>query len=342
VTRQKLLLPFVASLLLLGTGCGTFMAHRMVQSPNTYPTWIAPEAPVLLVFSPNFLTNFPREYLDVGPPSARICYRVINPGEYQLQESVTNWSELGLKRTQFDFRTVLPGQTNEWTAAPRGTVILLHGYALAQFSMAPWAIRLAEAGWRCVLVDLRGHGQSTGRRIYYGTQETRDLSQLLDQLERDGKLTGPVAVFGESYGAALALRWKPLEPRVRTVIAITPYASLSNAVINLGEQYAGWLPKYFLRAGLKKLPVVLQTPAANLDTKTVLARHPERALFVAAGGDKITPPSDVEQLSALAAPGSELIMLPDATHETATYYFNDLVPPVLSWLTNETGRRTGR
>ena len=74
--------------------------------------------------------------------------------------------------------------------------------------MAPWAVRLAEDGWRCVLVDLRGHGKTNGRRIYFGVQEARDLGQLLDRLARDGELAGPVAVVGESYGAALALRWK--------------------------------------------------------------------------------------------------------------------------------------
>jgi pimeloyl-ACP methyl ester carboxylesterase len=85
---------------------------------------------------------------------------------------------------------------------------------------------LAQEGWRCVLVDLRGHGKSTGRRIYFGVQEARDLSQLLDELARDGQLARPVATLGESYGAALALRWKGLDPRVGPVVAIAPCAVL--------------------------------------------------------------------------------------------------------------------
>jgi pimeloyl-ACP methyl ester carboxylesterase len=213
----------------------------------------------------------------------------------------------------------------------------LHGYGLAQFSLAPWALRLAQEGWRCVLVDLRGHGKSTGKRIYYGTRETRDLSQLLDRLEQDGQLNDPVAAFGESYGAALALRWKAAEPRVRTVVAITPYAGLSNAVLNLCHEYAGWVPRMFLRAGLKKLPAVLEVPAQELDTSTELARNPVAALFVAGAEDRITPVADVEQLQALAAPGSKLMVVPGATHEAVTYFFADLVPPVLAWLAGETG-----
>ena len=309
----------------------------MVQAPNTYPTWFAAKAPVELAYSPKLLTNFPKQFVAVGPPTAELCYRVVEPADYHLTISSTNWWEHGRKQFQFDFHADLPGRSNIWTSAPRGTVVLLHGYALAQFSMAPWALRLGQEGWRCVLVDLRGHGKSTGKRIYYGVQEAHDLSQLLDELAQDGRLKEPVAAFGESYGAALALRWKTVEPRVRTVVAITPYAGLSNAVLNLCHEYAGWMPKTLIKAGLKKLPSVLEIPAGELDTTTELARRPVTALFVAGAEDKITPVTDVEQLHALAAPGSELIVVPDATHEAVTYFFADLVPPVLTWLSGKGG-----
>ena len=332
IWRTLLWLALPALLVLSLSGCGTYMAHRMVQAPNSYPTWFAPEAPVLLAYNPNFLTNFPKQFVAVGPPPAKLCYRIIGPADYDLTVSSTNWLEHGVKRTEFIFHGEVPGQSNRWTADPRGTVVLLHGYALAQFSMVPWALRLAQDGWQCVLVDLRGHGKSTGPRIYFGLQEVKDLSQLLDELTRDGRLKAPVAVMGESYGAAAALRWKTVEPRVQAVVAIAPYAGLSNAVMNLRQEYADWLPKTFIKAGLKKLPVILKTNAAELDTTTALARSPVSACFVAGTGDKIAPVADVKQLYELAAPGSKLIVVPDATHETVTYYLDDLVPPVLSWL----------
>lgn len=273
----------------------------------------------------------------MGPPAAKLCYRVIEPADYHLTVSSTNWQEHGEKRIEFNFQADVPAQSNLWTSAPRGTVVLLHGYGLAQFSMAPWALRLAQAGWRCVLVDLRGHGKSSGKQIFYGIHEVHDLSQLLDQLAQDGRLKEPVAAIGESYGAVMALRWQPVEPRVRTVVAITPYAGLSNTVMNLRHEYADWLPKTLVKSGLKKLPSVLGTSAGELDTTTELARHPVRALFVAGAEDKITPAADVEQLHSLAASGSELIVIPDATHETATYFFADLVSPVTTWLSEKSG-----
>jgi len=113
------------------------------------------------------------------------------------------------------------------------------------------------------------------------------------------------------------------------------YAGLSNTVLNLRHEYARWLPKTLVKAGLKTLPSILGIPAGELDTTTELARHPVTALFVAGAEDKITPVADVEKLHALAASGSEFIVVPDATHEAMTYFFTDLVPPVLTWLSGK-------
>ena len=341
MTRQKLYWLFLPVLLAFGTaGCGSFMAHRMAQAPNTYPQWLAAKAPVTLVFNSNFSTNFPRQSVTVGPPAAQLCYRIVEPADYHLKIASTNWLEHGQKRYEFRFHADLPGRSNVWTSGPRGTVVLLHGYALAQFTMMPWALLLAQEGWRCVLVDLRGHGKSTGNRIFYGVQEARDLGQLLDQLGQDGRLQAPVAAFGDSYGASLALRWESTDPRVCTAVAITPYAGLSNVVLNLCHEYADWLPRTFLRAGLRKLPSLLEVPTSELDTTTPLIRHPVPALFVSGAEDKIAQTADVKQLYSLAAPGSELIVVPGATHEAVLYYFDDLAPPVLAWLSRTAGPET--
>ena len=319
------------------TGCGNFVARRMAQSPNSYPQWFGSLARVELAFDKNFLTNFPARFADVGPPAARLSYRIVEPADYQLQVTSTNRLKHGRPYFTFSFHTTMPGHTNAWTAAPRGTVVLLHGYGLAQFAMAPWALRLAEDGWRCVLVDLRGHGKSTGQQIYFGVQETLDLSQLLDALARDGQVAEPVTAIGESYGAALALRWKGVDPRISSVVAIAPYAVLSNAVLNICHDYAKWLPSGLVKAGLRKLPSVLKVESDELDPATVLARSPVEALFVAGAADKIARPKDVQKLFEQAAPGSELVVVRQATHEALPYYFNELAPPVRAWLERQNG-----
>ena len=324
------LVPVV--LALVTAGCGTVTAHLLARAPNRYPDWFDAEAPVTLAFSPKLLTNFTAQVLAVGPPAAQLSYRVVEPADYGLKITSTNWLNHGRKEFQFDFRATVPGRSNAWTATPRGTVVLLHGYGLAQFSMLPWALQLGEAGWRCVLVDLRGHGRSTGKQVFFGKYETHDLSHLLDALTRDGHLQAPVAAMGESLGAALALRWKGEDQRIQTVVALAPYASLSNAVLNIRRDYAAWMPAWIVRAGLIQLPGVLDLPAEELDTTTALRRQPVQALLVAGEDDRIAPVAEVERLQARLLPGSRLMVVPGATHESLTYYFSDLREPVLTWL----------
>ena len=332
--RVFLLLP------LLGAGCGNYMAHRMTQAPNTYPSWLYPSAHVFLSFNENFLTNFPVWFAEVGPPSARLRYHLVEPAEFHLEVTSTNWLKRGRMQYKFAFSAELPAQSNAWSAAPRGTVVLLHGYGLSEFAMAPWALRLAQEGWRCVLVDLRGHGKSTGERIYYGLRESEDMSQLLDVLADRGQLASPPAVVGQSYGAVVGLRWKSIDPRLGSVVAIAPYAVLSNAVLNICHDYAPCLPRAFLRAGLKRLPTVLGVQGDDLNTTTVLARQSVSALFIAGTEDTVTPLNEMRSLFDKALPGSELIVVPAATHETVPYHFSELIPPVLAWLsTNAPSRR---
>ena len=314
------------------SGCGTFVAHCIARAPNRYPTWIAPRAPVELAFNPKLLTNFAAQFVTAGPLPARLCYRIVEPADYDLRITSTNWWDHGQSNYEFTFRASVPGQSNQWTASPCGTVFLLHGYGEAQFAMLPWALRLAQAGWRCVLVDLRGHGKSTGRHIYFGVKETQDMTQLLDALARDGQLTGPVEALGDSYGAVLAIRWITVDPRVRSIVAISPYDSLSNAVMNIRNEYADWVPKFMVKAGMKDLPSVLHIPAGEFDTSTVLKQNQVKALFVAGGLDRITPEAEVAYLRSLAISGSELVVVPEATHEALPYYFSVLAPPVLAWL----------
>lgn len=327
--------------LLLTTGCGSFIAHAMVRSPNRYSKSLAPKAPVTLAFDPKLLTHFPAHTVDVGTPSARLMYRVVEPADYRLAVSSTNWMEHDRIRHRFQFKAAMPAPTNDCTASPRGTVLLLHGYGLAQFSMLPWALRLGGEGYRCVLVDLRGHGKSTGSTISFGLMETGDLRQLMDALQRDGQLAGPVSVIGESYGATLALRLKAADPRVQAAVAMAPYACLSNAVMNVRQEYASWIPKALVRSGIQCLPSVLSVPADELDTTTVLRRQPVEALFVSGGMDRIATEQDVEQLRSLALPGSRTVVVPHASHEVLPFCFADLDMPVLSWLSNQSARRCG-
>src|SRR4051812_48542342 len=87
-----LFLVFLAASL---CGCGSYVAHRMVQAPNTYPTWLAPRAPVILSFNELFFTNMPAQHVELCSPPALLHYRIVEPMEYHFKVTSTNWLDHG-------------------------------------------------------------------------------------------------------------------------------------------------------------------------------------------------------------------------------------------------------
>jgi pimeloyl-ACP methyl ester carboxylesterase len=328
-------------LLTLGlAGCtpGSIIAHQLVKSPNRQPGWlrepggVLPPAKVTL----NFHATIPEQRLSlqkatVGEPPALLECVVIEPAEYGFQAS-GRWEKKG-SHPVFRFDMRLTATTNG-PGAPvpvRGTIFLLHGYGLNRDVMLPWGFCLAEAGWRCVLVDLRGHGESGGRHIYFGTHEAEDLRALLTELDRRHVIHGPVGVLGNSYGAAIALRWAARDPRVKATVALAPYARLAEAMEGIRLSYAKWVPRSWVRSAARKVPGLLGVPAADVDPVSVLPAQQVEALFVAGEKDVVAPVAAVQQLKELARPGSRLLLVPQSAHEELPYEFDALEKPVKAW-----------
>lgn len=134
------------------------------------------------------------------------------------------------------------GSLAAWVLEPAsglaaGTIVLLHGVRLDKRTSVPVALALHDAGYRAVLVDLPGHGESAGRYLTYGAGEARDVSGMLDALDRSGFPLGPVGVYGFSYGAAVAIDLAARDPRVRGVVAVSPFASLREVIRDYRRKY---------------------------------------------------------------------------------------------------------
>lgn len=107
----------------------------------------------------------------------------------------------------------------EWPAegAPRGDVVLLHGF---QDAAATWdlvAPTLARAGHRVLAPDQRGFGDS-GRvhpsGYYYFPDYVFDLAEVVDALAP----AAPIALVGHSMGGTVATMYAGLRPeRVRAL-----------------------------------------------------------------------------------------------------------------------------
>jgi dipeptidyl aminopeptidase/acylaminoacyl peptidase len=139
---------------------------------------------------------------------------------------------VGDRLKAFDYRSydntrlaalmILPEQS------PRGVVVVLHGMTDQKEGMLSIAEAFADAGYLAVAPDLRAHGSSGGRYTSMGYREKRDMVALLDYLAGSGCDVSHTGVLGGSLGAAVALQWAGIDPRVKAVVAVAPFAELSS------------------------------------------------------------------------------------------------------------------
>lgn len=328
---QRTLPPVLALVILGGTaGCVSTeqLADRIAAAPNLRV------APPRISHSFNVPTSpLKSMQVPVSDPRAMISVLVVPPGKYPGSE-VHLWTdgdqrhlELKIAISALGWKFVQQGRE----LPEKGTIFLLHGYSMFKEMMIPWAFTLAQAGYRCVLMDLRGHGESTGETFSFGKYETKDLVQVLDHLERDGVCEGPVGVLGVSFGANLAMHWAAQDDRVESVVAIAPYNDPVDAAERLVRELRLPITRGSIRNGVEHLSGKLDVDWSEW-TGSVAALESSRPIFFIGGGcDRISPAEEVMRLKGLAPEGSRLLILPESNHEGLGLWTKELVGPVKGW-----------
>jgi hypothetical protein len=179
----RFLLPAIGALMLAGC-VSSILAHKVVAPPNK--SGIRP-----LFADLEILKRAPDAFADtwsvtVAQPRADIAVASIEPGDYafayDLALDYPDGKVPSISRFNAHWRPAK--EVVRYPGPAKGTVILLHGYLQNRNYVTPWAVRLAQAGFRCAVVDLRGHGASSGKHISFGAFEARDISAVIDDLKR--------------------------------------------------------------------------------------------------------------------------------------------------------------
>jgi pimeloyl-ACP methyl ester carboxylesterase len=203
---------------------------------------------------------------------------------------------------------------------PRGTVVLLHGIRMDRRSLSGMADALCGAGYRAVLVDLRGHGASSGRYLTYGQDEARDVTQVLDALEADGTRLGALAVFGFSYGAAVSLDVAARDARVKTAIAVSPFASVREVVRDYQANYLRgplrWLPDSWFQSALDDAGRISSFDPDRAGPENSIAQGSAPLLLIHGDADHQIRLRHSQKLEALAGGRAKLVVIAGATHDS--------------------------
>jgi pimeloyl-ACP methyl ester carboxylesterase len=284
------LLSTSAAIALVGVillnGCTGWLARSIIWGPNTdRPIDPAGDA------SPETLARLGIDRqlrVDVGPPAASLSLWAVDPPEH---------------------------------AAPRGTVLVLHGINDRKDTMVDVGNQFARRGYRSVLVDLRAHGRSGGRWLSFGAVEAKDLSQVIDALEARGMLAGKVGVFGPSFGGGVAVQLAGRDERVRAVVSVCGFTSMRDVTPRVVRMYAPPPVKWLLLDSSIQRAVTEAGRVGGFDPDEASAlrairRTSAQVLLIHGRRDVKIPPAHSERLHAAARDHSRLLLLDGAGHDS--------------------------
>ena len=137
-------------------------------------------------------------------------------------------------------------------AGARAAVLVLHGGGDHSGRYPALTSALVQARFQVALLDLRGHGQSDGRRWHVDAFQDNlaDLDAFVAKLSQDGPAGDRLLVVGHSHGALVAATWGVSRGRhVAGFVFSSPYFRLAlrpPPLKVLGAKIVGriipWLP----------------------------------------------------------------------------------------------------
>jgi uncharacterized protein len=205
----------------------------------------------------------------------------VRPFEPDPAGSPATPADIGLEYELVRFTTddgvTLSGWLIPAARETRTAVIVLHGFSgnrLAELAaFVPWL----HERHHVLQFDFRGHGESGPGWVTLGSHERRDVAAAVAFLRSRG--LGPIALFGVSMGAAIAIVAAPDLP-VAAIVADSPFAELHHPIGNRMREVGYPLPGLGSRAIVAA--AALRTRSRLPDAIRHVARLAPRALLVIA------------------------------------------------------------
>ncbi len=274
-----------------------------------------------------------------------VFWRALDPGAYRLHYDYRpDGSQRGRMDFSLDFAVPAPA-----AGTPRGTVLLLHGWMMDGGSLLPWALQLAQAGYRTISLDLRNHGRSGVAPSGYGTREARDVADVVAALRANGEIEGPLHVMGVSYGAATAIfSARELGMQVDGVVAIESFENAGHAIRDMVPHMLHKAPETFaqqfthrwlrwrmddaaLERAITRAGDALALPLDSVDVGSALADVSACVLLLHGSEDEHVPVAHGRALAA-ASPLVRYIEVAGEDHISLPMRLDLLAPTVIDWL----------
>jgi fermentation-respiration switch protein FrsA (DUF1100 family) len=172
-------------------------------------------------------------------------------------------------------------------------VLVCNGNGGDRLLRAPMALALVRKGLSVLLFDYRGYGGNSGSPSEQGLAADARAAQVWLRERTD---VGPIAYFGESLGAAVALGLAVEQPPSALVLR-SPFTSLTE----VGRVHYPWLP-------------VAQLLADHYPSIDRIGKLRAPLLIIAGERDSIVPAALSRKLYAAAPEPKRYLVVPGADH----------------------------
>lgn len=171
-------------------------------------------------------------------------------------------------------------------------IIIQHGYRARGSDMIPMAAMFIRHGYGAILPTLRAHNESDGEMISFGHHELKDLDAAYQYLlQRPDVDPQRIGAIGTSMGAALVILYAADNPKIKAVVAESPYHNLSKESMATLTELPWPMPALIFYS----LERQLGFPLASVSPVSRIREISPRPVFVMLGGSDEMVPSEAGQ-----------------------------------------------
>ncbi|MEZ0324440.1 MAG: alpha/beta hydrolase [Fimbriimonas sp.] len=200
-------------------------------------------------------------------------------------------------------------------AEPQAVIVFVHGYLMNRAELTPVAYQMWQHGASSLLIDLRAHGRSGGKKCTLGYQEREDVKAAL-RYARQRAAGLPVVVIGSSMGSAASALALSEEPDLADMLVMdSGYSQLTSAILGWWRFLGGQAlmivlaPTVYLAApmaGFSPFSVDIASALKKIGPKPILHFHGTK--------DTLALPSEaIRNVEACVGP-TEIVWFEDHGH----------------------------
>ena len=281
---------------------------------------------VVCVYMAGKLTLAVRTPLVSTPADFGLAYE---PVEFRSQVDLVplqGWF-IGSGGSSQNLRTAVPAARSQEATGGSRTILMLHAKDGKRddptIGLMDIARALVQHGYNVFVFDFRGHGESGGTRVGFGSLEVRDVGGALAYLKTRG--ISQVGTLGFSLGAVTALNSAPEYPEMRVVVTDSAFADLM-PLLAVEVPKASGLPSFFTPGIVfMSLPLFGMDLANDKPARSVARLGSRPVLLIHGTADGSVPVSHAYALQQAGAanPNLRLWIVPGAEHVRAYKQFPD-------------------